>query len=177
MAKVINVTHFKTHTEFNLSNKPDLLCKIDTEDFYEHVEHRTHWYIHQSTRKGLQRYYIRRWDNTEKKNYHLHRMVLAVGDYCAKNSIVDHKDNTDTLNNRRENLRVGDSKLNGSNRAAIEPRVPQHNGACLYKVTDRGRTRYKAYRKKRYIASDNCIEQLKKKVDIKLEQLKQKGEI
>ncbi len=175
LANVINVVHLKTHTEFNLSNKPDLLCKIDTEDFYEHIEHRTHWYIHQSTKANIQRYYIRTIWEKGKGHKHLHREVLGLGEF-TKDSVADHRISTETLDNRRSNLKETDHIGNSRNRYDRKEKdyIDPYRG-CAICPTNKGH--YQALLKSVYIASKNSISELHVAIDIKLEQLKQQGEI
>ena len=176
MAKVINVRHLKTHTEFNLSNKPDLLCKIDTEDFYEFVEHRTHWYIHIAVERKNQvttRPYIRSIWKKGVGHLHLHREVLSLGKFDGV-LVGDHITCAETLDNRRSNLRIVTPSESAENR---DPWAYQYNGCSVSKFKVNGKTRFQAYRKKRYIASNHCVVQLKEKIDIKIKQLKQQGEI
>ena len=178
MAEVINVVHLETHTEFNLSDKPDLLCKIDTDDFYKLVDHTTCWYIHIATKCKFKRPYIRRTLWPSKKQEHLHRVVMDAGDFCRKTSIVDHKAITETIDNRKSNLRITDASGNAKNRTISSEYEPYKNCAiCFIKKRGSFQSYLNHDGKPIYIASNKSIVQLKKKIDIKLEQLKKEGRI
>jgi len=98
-------------TFFKLSNMPALVCKINTEDFYEFVDGSTAWYVHISGHKSSHRYYIRK--NSGNKTLHLHREVTRAGEFSHDN-VVDHDDG-DGLNNTKKNLIVTDTLGNVRN--------------------------------------------------------------
>lgn len=75
------------------------------------------WQAHYS--KTAKRFYARRCSHVGLKvlRKYMHRVILSriLGRELARSEIVDHKD-LDTLNNRRENLRLANSAKNASNR-------------------------------------------------------------
>jgi len=148
-------------TYFRLSNKPELMCKIDSSNFYLLLT--GSWYIHKSTKKQMNRHYIRMSKNAEKKTRHLHREVLLAGDYNI-NSIVDHID-LDGLNNTLENLRIVDIKESSSN-------TSRKTGLRYKSISvsfNKKRAHYQCYDGKKFVGQDKSYENLKTKIDLYLD--------
>ena len=99
MARQLEVKYLKDHVEFRLSNKPEYLCKLDTEDYEEFMNNTNCWYIHVRKNKFA---YIRRKCKISNGNIHLHREVLRLGSF-SKDSVIDHK-YKDTLDNRKSEI-------------------------------------------------------------------------
>lgn len=71
----------------------------------------------------------------------MHRLVLGLGSIADDPRLGDHMDG-DRLNNRRDNLRTADHKLNSANRAIInEAGTSNYRGVCW----DKSRGKWKAY--------------------------------
>jgi len=161
MATPIEIDYKENHVEFRLSNKPEHLCKIDVDDFKNLVEDTTCWYAHSTsgTSKGV---YIRRWCNHAWKTFHLHREIVGNGEYSPDNQ-VDHI-NRDSLDNRRENLRVVGTSENCRNRGSRAGIV--YRDICITHVKSRGS--YQAYKGSKYYGSAKTIEGVREKIDQKL---------
>lgn len=71
-----------------------------------------------------------------RRHFRLHRLIMQA----EPNQIVDHRDR-DTLNNRRENLRVATRSTNGMNRTRQANNTSGFKGVALHKPTGK----YRAY--------------------------------
>jgi hypothetical protein len=103
------------------------------------------WYLKYSggaANGGTKKWYWSRTDyyNGKKKSIRLHRTVLErlVGRPLNRNEHTDHI-NGDTLDNRRENLRIASASENGSNRGK------QKNNTSGYKGVRIKNNKYAAY--------------------------------
>lgn len=112
-------------------NKNNGIVLIDKEDYNICKEHT--WYLHDNKCGG---FYANCTIN--KKKTRLHRFILNITD---SKIIVDHF-NRDTLDCRKENLRLGDSSLNNKNKNFRVNNTSGRTGVCFQ---DRGdNSRWKA---------------------------------
>lgn len=164
MAQPVEIEYKKNHVEFRLSNKPEYLCKMDVEDFLNLVVGTSCWFVHLSKAAKTARPYVRRSVNIGGKciSQHLHRMVMNCGEYDPYSSVTDHI-NGDSLDNRKGNLRIGDTELNMSNR---RDSLMDYKGIRICWIPTR--SKYQAYKKKKYYGSSVCLDKLKRKIDQKL---------
>lgn len=87
-----------------------LVTHVDDEDLP--LIRQYSWHAQYS--KHTKTFYARTWGDGTGKRYLLHRLLMNVED---PNIFVDHRD-LNTLNNRKENLRVCSRSQNGMNRCA-----------------------------------------------------------
>lgn len=73
--------------------------------------------------------YAQAYDKTSKKTVRLHRLIMGVTD---KTVIIDHI-NRDRLDNRKENLRLGDVKTNSYNRGSNPNTTSKYKGVHWHK--------------------------------------------
>lgn len=132
-------------------------CLIDTEDI-EKVK-KYCWYAHFS--KSTNSYYA---DTTYKKNrknitLRMHRIIAN----CPENLEVDHR-NHNTLDNRKENLRVCTHSENSQNLkgAAKNNRFSKVRGVSFHKSTRKWQVDIGINYKKVYIGLFNSIEEAEK---------------
>ena len=78
------------------------LMEVDDADFAFMSQFMWHAVRDQKMRRPEAQYLARAWHSGKRKTEYAQRLLLGVTDPCT---LVDHKDG-DTLNNRRENLRV-----------------------------------------------------------------------
>jgi hypothetical protein len=145
-------------TYFNLSNKPEFLCKIDSKNFY--LLDSGSWFVHKSTNKSLNTLYIRRTENFGKKSrtIHLHREVLGLSGF-TKDTLVDHIDR-DGLNNCLSNLRIADFSESSFNRSM--------NNGLSYKgfpIAKLKKGFFQCYKNKKYIAGSKTYEGIILKIE------------
>jgi hypothetical protein len=82
------------------------------------------WHLHYNRDK----LYIRGWNKSTKKKVMMHRLITNA----PKNLIVDHI-NRNTLDNRRENLRICDQSQNIMNRGISKNNTSGHKGVAKFK--------------------------------------------
>jgi hypothetical protein len=110
-----------------------LVALVDPPDHAALSEHK--WYAH----KAAKGFYAARW--TKTGTVYMHRQIMAP----ARGLVVDHI-NHDTLDNRRDNLRVCTQKQNLANRRAAARSLPlgvwERDGRYLSCLVVDGRTRH-----------------------------------
>lgn len=161
---------------FTLSNKPELECKADSDNYYNIIHNTNCWYIHEVASVNTIRRYIRRnvfelkkWSHTE----FLHSLVVKKK---RKNHVIDHIFGN-TLDNRREVLRsvtVQINRLNTFTRGYNKDKKDiLYKGVAITKVFKKdGKTYYQSYRKGVYFGCRNTLAKQKKQITERLEKLK-----
>lgn len=86
------------------------------------------------------------WENGRNRNEHLHRMILLLED---KNLFVDHK-NGNTLDNRKENLRICTKSENMRNRGKQKNNTSGFKGVSFHKTRKKWRATLMIFRKNVY---------------------------
>jgi len=149
---------------FTLSNKSDLVCKINTDDFEKFLKGSLRWYIHKS--KTHNSYYIRRNNYPKHNHVHLHREILGLGDHHGE-SVVDHKDRNG-LNNIKNNLKHTNHIGNMQNRA--RPAKRKYKGISITKVVKNGVVSYRARDGVKYFCHGTTLKKLKERISEKLKE-------
>lgn len=120
-------SYYELHVTNNKDNDIVIIDKCDYEKCSKHT-----WYLKESSNN----FYAT--STINKKKVRLHRFILNVSD---SKIIVDHFDR-DTLNCRRDNLRIGNSSLNNRNKSFRKDNTSNRTGVCF---DDRGiSSRWKA---------------------------------
>lgn len=102
-------------TKIYLSNRPDVFTVIDTED-YERIKE-TSWLLSSTG-------YVEGW--WQGRRTRLHRVIMNVEN---ERVIIDHI-NRNTLDNRKENLRIVDKSLNVVNKRMHRNNTSGFRGVC-----------------------------------------------
>lgn len=102
-----------------------MVALVDDEDFEELSKYK--WHAHFVKTDG--KYRARRVFMIKRQNYHMkmHRQIMGVTDPKIQ---VDHK-NRDTLDNRRENLRICNENQNQQNKKKHENCSSKYKGVIL----------------------------------------------
>lgn len=160
IGKPIDIIYKEKHVEFRLPNKPEHLCYIDIDDFEDHVENTTCWYIHKGKRASSC-FYVRRTLYPSMLTDHLHRYVLNAGEFCLKTSVADHL-NRNGLDNRSSNVILTTHTVNMNNRRDFIGAL-RHGGCAITYI--KKRDCYQSYSKKKYIGSSKILDEMKEKID------------
>lgn len=172
MAHVKIVKNYKgLYVKFRLLNKPEFICKMDCDDFYNIVHGTNYWYIHSTSKPNCKRYYIRRNDG-KGGHIHLHRVVSGAPAYDPKTCVVDHLNN-DSLDNRKINLSITTQQNNARNpnnrvRVYINEKVEPFMGCNICIVTKYDWKYYQAYHGKKYMGCRKNLDDLKTLISNKM---------
>jgi len=117
---------------------------VDPDDYEEQTAHK--WYAKKGNRRMKQpRYYAAR--SLKGKTIFMHRQIMR----CPEDMEVDHI-NGDTLDNRKDNLRIctrADNNYNSSSRIATS----SYKGVCFHKSTNKWQVQISYKRRKHHIGT------------------------